>query len=400
MTVPTDGTFDPAVLMRRAQEETGLSDFGDPDFAEPLDIAAAALDTEAGLSATGRVGLSTALVDFLAARLRVEEWIARKPEILAETIAPPVVIAGLPRTGTTLLYRMLSVADDLTAPLHYEVRDPAPPLDWDFRADSDPRIAVAEAAIAGMNEAVPELVAIYPFEAVSPEEDIFLLEKSLRSTGLHAYARIPTYEAWFAAADKTPAYTYLDRTLRLLQWQRSLSTPVVGAGRWLLKSPDHLHSFDELLAVFPYAKVIQTHRDPVTTIPSICSFIRALHSLSREHPDPVGIGQAWSAMFAASMTQALAVRERYPDSFLDIWYDDTVNDPRAVAEQVFDFVGHPFDEPVWAEMQRWREANKREARPEHHYTLEEFGLTAQGIAASFAEYRETFILPRRSGATG
>jgi hypothetical protein len=393
MSAPTD-LFDPDALLARACEVTGLTDFGDEDFREPFAIATASLDREAGLSPSGRTLMSAQVSTYLTQRLGTFEWVRRHPEIAEEPLTAPIVVAGLPRTGTTMLYRMLSVADGLTAPLNYEVTSPAPPFDWDFQADSDPRPAAAEIAIAAMNAGAPELVSIYPFEARAPEEDIFLIKNSFRSTGLHAYARMPSYEDWFATADKGPAYDYLAVSLRLLQWQRRNTVPPVPPARWLLKTPDHLHSFGELIEAFPDAKVIQTHRDPVQTIPSICSFIRALHSLCRDDPDSLGIGRAWSEMFAASMTKALAVREKYPDHFLDIWYEDTVARPREVAEAVFDFVGMELTDAVWAEMERWRDANQREARPAHRYTLEEFGLSTPGIERLFADYRERFILPR------
>jgi hypothetical protein len=105
-------------------------------------------------------------------------------------------------------------------------------------------------------------------------------------------------------------------------------------------------------------------------------------------------------MFARSMTRAIAVRDRRPESFLDIWYRDTVANPRKVAEDVFRFIGLPLTEEAWAEMQSWREANKREARPSHDYTLAEFGLSPEGIAELFRAYRERFIIPEGVASKG
>jgi hypothetical protein len=388
--------FAPDELVAAATESTGLADFGEDDFREPLDVAARALDREARLSSEGRVAQWHGLVSSLTQRLLLEEWIRRHPEILDEQIAPPLVIVGLPRTGTTMLYRMLSVADGLTAPLHYEARRPTPPLDWDFRRESDGRVAEAEAAIAAMNAAAPELASIYPFEALAPEEDIFISAASFRTTSTQSSARVPSFEAWLAGADRVPLYRFLERNLQLLQWQHRRSDPSTIPARWLLKTPDHLHGLDALFEVWPEAQVIQTHRDPLKTIPSICSFIRTLHSLATHEVDANGIGDAWTSMFARSTRRAMAVRDAEPDRFLDIWYEDTVTSPRNVAGEVFTFVSRPLDEPVWAEMQRWRDANQREARPAHRYDLADFGLTEERIVEDFGEYRERFIVEPRA----
>jgi hypothetical protein len=385
--------LNPAALKRLARDATGLDDFGDDDFEEPLAIQARSLAEEAGLSEAGALGQQQRLVALLVQRLRLQAWLRREPAILDEEIAAPLVVVGLPRTGTTMLYRMLSVADGFVAPRHFEAAEPAPPLDWDFDAARDPRIARAEAAIAAMLAVSPEINAIYPFEALAPEESIYLVDPSLRSTAGPSLARVPTYHRWFMQADKAPAYRYLRRTLQLLQWQQLRLDSRLAPRRWLLKTPDHLHSLDALLAEFPGAGIIQTHRDPLRTIPSICSFIRALHALSTDEPDALAVGDAWCDMFAVSTERAMTVRRRHPAAFLDVHYEETVAEPHAVAERVFAFLGRELPEAVWQEMQRWREANRREARPAHDYHLADFGLTEARIRRQFAAYRRQFIEP-------
>lgn len=384
--------FDPARLIAAAQQQTGYSDFGDPAFREPLEILCRSLDTEAPLTVQGREAHADRLTGLLCDRLVIQEWVRRHPEILDVAITPPVVIAGLPRTGTTMLYRMLAAAENLAAPLFYEATQVAPGFDWDFTVAHDLRIPAGEARVAAMMEAMPELASIYPFEAEAPEESIFLYGPSFMTTSQQSSALIPSYNDWFATADKRSGYRYLKLTVQFLQWQRVRSGRWHEGQRWLLKTPDHLHGLEELIDIFPGVRVIQTHRDPIETIPSICSFIRVLHAPTVARDDAIDIGGAWSRMFADSMTRAIAVRERHPDSFLDIWYRDTVADPRKVAEAVFDFIGEPLTENGWNEMQRWRDANKREARPSHSYTLEEFGLSPADIAEKFREYRERFII--------
>lgn len=385
--------FDPQSLLATATAQSGLSDFGSDDFREPLSVVCASLDREAPLTPAGRAASRDRLIGDLKQRLLLQEWFRRHPDIAEEEIDAPLVIAGLPRTGTTLLYRMLSAARGIASPLHYEVAQPPPPFDWDFRTQTDTRIPAAEASVEAMMAALPELAAIYPFEAMAPEESLYLYGPSLRSTGQQSSALVPGYDRWFRGADKTPAYAYLRRALQCLQWQRRRGGRWRSGARWLLKTPDHLHGLDALFAVFPGAQIIQTHRDPVQTIPSICSFIRVLHSLTAARDDSQDIGAAWSAMFAASLDQVMQVRADRPDAFLDVWYRDTVADPRHVAETVFAFIGRSLTGGAWAEMQSWRDANKREDRPGHDYSPATFGLTEAGIKHQFAAYRERFIVP-------
>ncbi|MET0248209.1 MAG: sulfotransferase [Sphingobium sp.] len=385
--------FDPERLIAAAQQRTGLSDLGDPAFREPFDILCRSLDTEAPLSEAGREAHAERLTGLLADRLKLQHWVTCHPEIAQEVIDRPVVIAGLPRTGTTMLYRMLAAAPQLAAPLFYEATEVGPREDWDYSEANDARIPDARLRVEAMMQAMPELASIYPFEAEAPEESIFLYGPSFLTTSQQSSALVPSYDDWFATADKRPGYRYLKLVVQFLQWQRCRSGRWTQGQRWLLKTPDHLHGFQEMLDVFPDVKVIQTHRDPVETIPSICSFIHVLHEPTRARDDARDIGAAWSHMFAASMTRAIAVRDRNPASFLDIWYRDTVADPRKVAEDVFTFIDLSLTEEAWAEMQSWRDANKREARPSHSYTLEEFGLSGNVIVDLFAAYRERFIIP-------
>lgn len=392
------GLFDPQALLDEAGARTGLSDFGNVDFLEPLGILCRSLDTEAPLSASGRVAQRERLITSLVDRLTLHEWLRRYPDIREERIVAPVVIVGLPRTGTTMLYRMLAAAKGIAAPLFYEVTALSPAFDWDFDSSRDPRLAAAHERVAAMNAAMPELASIYPFEAEAPEESIFLYSRSFVSTHEQSNALVPGYDDWFAAADKRPAYRYLKLSLQFLQWQRRREGRWHDE-RWLLKTPDHLHGLDELLEILPDARIILTHRDPIETIPSICSFIRVLHKPTVARDDGRDIGAAWSAMFARSMGHVADVRARHPDRFVDVWYRDTVAEPRRVAEQVFAFIGEPLTEEGWSEMQRWRDANQREARPMHRYTLAEFGLSEEGIKAQFATYRSTYIAPVAMAAT-
>ncbi len=375
-------------LLKAAQDATGLHDFGDESFREPFEVLVKSLNEEANLNAVGRFTQYQRILNILCNRLRTEGWIARHPEILDEQITAPVVIIGLQRTGSTMFHRVLASDSRFYAPLWYEVRNPAPYMDW-TPTQTDQRIVEGEAEVAAMLEANPELAAIHPMDPHAPDEDIMLLEHSFYSTVPDAFCNVPTYGKWNDTHDNTPGYEYLKRQLQSLQWQKKQKGQQ--AERWLLKTPHHLHHVATLLRVFPDAKIIQTHRDPLQTIPSAASMNYNLWIMCADEPDPKVVGEQWAAKYARGMLHTMQTRQSNPDAFIDVWYKDTVANPMVPAQAVYDFIGMTFTEEARAAMEKWREENKREARPSHEYTLEQFGFSEEGLKEQFAEYRAQYL---------
>lgn len=374
-------------VLAAARAKAGLQDFGDDSFVPALQALLQSLAVDAQLSAAGRVGQFTRIVDLLVNRLRVEQWLRRHPAILHEPIAPPVVIVGLMRTGTTLLHRLMACDTRFYAPLWYETRYPAPTADYDF-SGADARIALAQEEVRQMLAASPDLASIHPLEACAADEDIMLLEHSFYSTVPESFAHLPGYARWLEQHDNTPGYHYLRRLLQFLQWQRQRGGQ--HAQRWLLKTPHHLHHLELLLEVFPGASVIQTHRDPLQTVPSLCSMNYALACMGSDSVDAHAIGRHWCDKFARSLQQALEVRARHPQQFIDVHYADTASDPIGTVQRIYAQLGLTLDQATQAVMQQWLQANRREDRAPHHYTLEQFGFTRAGLEQDFAAYRERF----------
>ena len=392
-------SLDAEQLLSSARTLTGLQDFGDESFREPFEVLLGTLVREADLNPAGRMAQHQRILDILVNRLRVEAYCKEFPQIADEAIVEPVVIVGLPRTGTTLLHRSLACDSRFLAPLFYELRCPAPPSRWNFRG-LDPRIEPARAEVEAMLRANPELAAIHPLDPLGADEDILLLEQSFYSTIPPAYAYVPSYERWLAEHDNLPGYRYLKKLLQFLQWQKKCKARQNGQNsgqkrqRWLLKAPHHLHYMDVLLKVFPDAKVLQTHRDPLETIPSITSFHFALWKLACDRPDPRRVAEQWGSKFARGMLHTLQVRQQYEDRFLDIWYKDTVAQPLAVIEEIYGFLGMALTQRARAAMEAWQHAHRRDHRAVHQYSLEQFGYTREGLEHDFAAYRERFILHR------
>jgi hypothetical protein len=325
--------------------------------------------------------------------LRVQAYLKRYPEIFDEEIVAPLVIVGLPRTGTTMLHRTIAADQRMYAPLWYEVRFPCPALDWDFTTQGDQRIADAKAEMQAMVDANPDLLAIHPMDAMGPDEDIMLLEQSFYSFMPQSSANVPSFDAWLEAQDHTPGYQYLKILLQFLQWQKKRTGGK--AERWTLKAPHHLHYMDLILKVFPDAKVVQSHRDPVETIPSLASLIAGVWVIYSDAVDLSEAGRQWARKFAHGMSHTMEVRKQYSDDrFLDLWFHDTVSQPLVEIHKVYDFLGIELTREAQVEMEQWQDFNQRELRPSHDYTLEQYGFTESGLQAQFREYRDRFIVSR------
>lgn len=375
-------------LLQEAQKITGLDNFGDESFREPFEVLVKSLNDEAELNAVGRYTQYQRILNLLCNRLRTEAWIEKYPEILDEEVLAPVVIIGLQRTGSTMFHRVLASDSRFFAPLWYEVRNPAPYMDWDFSAN-DQRMSEAKAEVAAMLEANPELASIHPMDPLAADEDIMLLEHSFYSTVPDAFCNVPSYGQWNDTHDNTPGYEYLKRLLQFLQWQKKKQGQQ--AERWLLKTPHHLHHIATLLRVFPDAKIIQTHRDPLQTIPSAASMNYNLWIMCSDNPDATVVGSQWAAKYARGMLHTMETRKARPDAFIDVWYKDTVSNPMVPAQAVYDFIGMEFTKEAKAAMEKWRAENKREDRPSHEYTLEQFGFSEAGLKEQFAAYRTEYL---------
>ncbi|MFK7895998.1 MAG: sulfotransferase [Myxococcota bacterium] len=374
-----------------AKANTGLDDFGEDAFREPLEVLLRSLREEAPLNEIGRMVLRGRVVESLETRLQTQDWIKRHPEILEEEIGAPIVVVGLMRTGTTMLHRIISRDPRNYAADWWETRFPAPHPNTDW-SKPDPRIPIAEAEVAAILEADPRQASIHPWNAQAPDEEIMLLEHSFLSHVPEAFVNIPTYRSWINEQDWTPAYVYLKKLLQSLQWQKRQRGDV--RERWVLKTPGHLGYLDTLFDVFPGARVIQTHRDPVETVPSAASMNHAMWALYSETEEANQAGAQWQERLAWGTLRAMESRTRYAeDRFADIWFRDAMKDPISEIERAYGIFGIEMTAAARAGMEQWRVDNPRDKRPPHEYTLSDYGLTEEGIKTAFGPYRKDFIEP-------
>ena len=375
--------LDEASLIAAARRESGLQEFVDESFREPLRRLLVSLNEEAELHPLGRMLLRQSLVRALVNRLRLEDLCGRHPEIPEQPVREPVFILGLQRTGTTLLHRLLTCEPALRPLLSWEALNPAPFPGVVTPGARDPRMRLAELAERGLRYLAPEFFAIHPVEAHAPEEDVLLLDLSFMSPTADATLRVPRYSAWLRDTDQRPAYRYLRRVIQLLLWQRP--------GRWLGKTPHHLENLDVLLDVFPDAKIIQTHRDPVRVVASFASMMAHGRAIFSAHVDPREVGAQLAEKAVRAVTHASSVRERAAaGSFHDVAYADLLADPLEEIRRIYDFLGLPLAPATEASMQGWIAANPQNRRGVHRYQLEDFGLDRQQLAPRFEPYRTRF----------
>lgn len=381
-------TLTPFALEPIAIEQSGgLKNFGDPSYRIALDKLCLALENEANLSDFGRQLLHHKLVELLVNRLHIENYFSQHPEIENELLAAPIVIVGLPRTGTTLLQRVLACDPNLYSMAWWESRYPVPFPGESLQAPND-RIERARGEVKVMVEAMPKLMAIHPMNADEADEEVMLMEHSFMAA-FNAYAHVPSYMDWLHAADETPAYDYLKRVLKFLQWQKRQRG--ITAKRWVLKAPHHLLRMKLLLKEFPGAQIIQTHRDPVDTIPSIASFIHTLWCIYGAAPDATKAGREWSDLMARAFHHTMDVRTMTPAPFMDVRFIDTVKKPAEVVQAIYRHTGMTLTAEAEKAMQVWLEANRRDNRAAHDYTPEQFGLSDEQLKRDFADYRARHI---------
>ena len=389
-------SLDPGELLARARRETGLEEFDDPSPIEPLEVLTRALSNEARLNAGGRYYWSARLLGILMTRLREREWFRRHPEILDEALSAPVIILGLTRTGTTLLHRLIASDERFSSAAFWEGRFPVP---TDDDLDGGKRIAAAKAEIDAMLAANPDLASIHPFDALGAEEDILILDQTLLSNTAETLACVPSYYEWLRKQDLRPAYRFWYRMLQMLQWQKQRRG--VRGERWVLKTPMHLGHVDRILELLPNATFVQTHRDPLTTIPSYASMIQGLWRGVSDESDSLEAARESSATLEHDLKRCLQVRDSLPPgTFIDVDFSDTVSDPIGVVERVYHEIGMPMTERARSQIGAYMKTHPREGRPTHTYTLEQFGFTEEEIRRRFQEYRARHIESARQDGAG
>ena len=372
-------------ILDQAKSETGLSYLGEPLFFEGLNKLIDSINNEANLNEIGIQAQPIRIQGLLSNRLRFEEDLKKFPEILDQEIIAPIVIVGLPRTGSTMTHRLLASDPNHTAMLWWEGRYPAL-LPGEKRGDIETRMELGKAEVDAVVAASPEALDIHPWDYKGADEEILLLEHNFLSTVPESFMALPSYSEWIEEQDHTLAYEDLKKFIQYLQWQN----PGREKKRWVLKSPHHLGFIDKMISVFPDAKIIQTHRDPIKTVPSFCSMCANLFEPLTTNFDKVFIGKHWSNKLTRALNHCMNISEQHPNNFLDLEFLNMIKDPIDEMKKIYEFIGESFGEKTEVAMEAWREENKHEMGA-HKYSLEEYDLTESQINDNFAKYQQKYI---------
>ncbi|QCQ90555.1 sulfotransferase family protein [Rhodococcus sp. SGAir0479] len=367
-------------LHASATRMTGLDDFGTDDYTEALGVLLDSYARDEQLTPFGSKISRVFLRGALVARLLSEAAWKQHPEHADVPIERPVFVTGLPRTGTTALHRLLTVD-----PGHQglemwltEMPQPRPPRDtW----ESDPVFQAIEQQFSKHHIEHPEFMGVHYMSAGEVEECWQLLRQTFKSVSYECLAHLPTYSAWLEKQDWTNAYARHKKNLQLIGLPDR-------DRRWVLKNPSHLFALDELMAVYPDALVIQTHRPPRTIVPSVCSLAeQATEGWSEKFRGQV-IGRSQLDLWARGLEDFTAARAKYdPAQFIDVDYTDFVGDPLGTVEKIYSHFSIPLTPEAHRAMEDMHaESRSGSRKPAHKYTLEEYGLTAEEVDERFGDY--------------
>jgi len=380
--------LDESTLLSTAMKKTGLTDFGDDRFREPLRVLVAALEREARLNPLGRVLIRQMLLQLLTTRLLVQDLVIRHPEILELPVPSPIVILGLPRTGTTHLHNLMSCDPCLRSLPYWESRQPVPPAEMQpTPGQPDPRIKRCQQSLRLLTYVMPLYPLMHEMAYDLPQEEIQLLAVDFSTMLFEWISHVPGYHDWYRAHDQTPAYRYLRKLLQVLQWLR-------GGSRWVLKSPQHLEQIRQLLGVFPDAKIVQTHRDPVAVTASLCTMLAYVARMQTEHVDLIEVGRYWSARVEDLLRASVRDRSLVPDDqVLDVRFHEFMADDGNMVKRVYEFAEQPMTEEVQRAVHSFMAANPRGRLGRIEYHLEDFGLDPRERRQALRFYQERFDVP-------
>lgn len=395
-----DLVLEPEVLCTTASERTGLDTWGDPGFRERLEVLCDALaDTDP--SAYGRGITWEQLVGMLANRLLLEDLVERHPEIETVPVDEPIVVAGLPRTGTTHLHNLLSADPSLRHLPYWESLEPVPPLAEQAAVDAgeveaggadDPRRGRCEAGLGLLDVAMPHFERMHEMTVDHAHEEIQLLALDVAGMLFETTDLLPAWRDRHRATDQTASYGYLRRVLQVLTWLRPGPGGVEGT-RWVLKSPQHLEQLGPLLATFPDATVVLTHRDPVAVTTSMTTMVTYSARMRSDHPDVAAIARYWADRIALLLDAVTADRHLVPDEqSIDVRFDDFMADEAGVVAQIYELAGQPLDAAAERGMHTFLEQHPRGRLGTVAYDLEALGLRADEVADRNLTYAQRFAV--------
>ena len=370
-------------LVAASVEATGLDDFGPGAWRDGLEVLVDALEREAGLNDLGAAIFEDRIGNTLRQRLQAHDWFARHPEILDQPVEGPVIVVGLPRTGTTALSNLLACDPATRRPHVWESAAPCPPPDA-ASVDDDVRIGQTQAGIDMLHELKPIMRIIHDDEATGVAEDLDLLAMSFRAYQHLGMARIPSYRRWWSGADLADAYVLHRRMIQLLGWR-------CPPHRWHLRNPPDLFCLEVVVRVLPGARFVWCHRDPAEVMASVCELVAEVRDLASDRVDRREVGASrWTTGRRRSIGPWRARAELGEERFVDLWHHEIVDDPPGALATVYERLGWELTAAADAGASAWSTAHGRTVHGEHRPDLGDYGLAPGEVRDRLAAYCERF----------
>jgi len=386
-------------LLAEARVRAGVDDapgvWGDDDFLEPLEIFVRSVEDEAGLHIVGRWRVREVILRALENRLRIHAYVTGDPGVTSEAIVAPIIVTGSPRAGTSVMHELLALLPGTRAPLAWEYWWPAPPPrpGDDGLTSDDPRIPLADRDVRLSAALNPSFDGMHTQGARVPREDPSAMLMSFRSDVLSAHYPTPSYARWLAQCDMRPAYEYHRLVLQLLQRHHPQRT-------WVVKAPGHLANLPLVLEMYPDARIVICHRDPLAMISSVTSLTATLrwghaasvdfHALARENMDQ--FGRNLDAVLAQRVNGALT-----DEQVVDVRFDEFVADQAGTVERIAEHFGIPAGDDIAASVRAHLAPKPAAKSGGHIHSIDDLGIDAAAEARRFRPYMQHFgITPELS----
>ncbi len=371
-----------ADIIQSARETAGIEAFDSESYREGLGITVDAVTANKHITRAGEAFLHQMFVGMLANRLKVADYARRHPEIVHGTISRPVIVMGLPRTGTTLTTQLLSSDPGRRSLLRWEVAHPIPPPKT-ATLKTDPRCLTMKAEDAKLLQAGHPSAHIQYEAPDGPTECIWVLSHDFKSLLVETFLASPDYASWILNSNLESAYSYHRLFLQVLQSK--------APGVWSLKLPSHSLAIRVVFETYPDARVIWCHRDPFKSTASLCSLVVNVHNMILDGPDFEHLIRTYPKQLAEHVRRPMALQdELQKDPFYHLFYGDMMRDPIGEMRKLYAWLGDAFAPEAEAGMRAWLDANPQGKFGKHSYDLEKFGLSKAHLAPYFEDYLRRF----------
>lgn len=388
--IATSLEFNVDAFLTAASESCGLDNYGSEEYLEPLGVVCESITKESNFNSLGRITTHSHIMAALIARLRVEDFYNQHPEIEENEIVAPIIIAGLPRSGTTHLQNLIAADTNLRHLPWWEAIEPIPSKEeW---GTTEGRIERAKAGIKQRDILMPHFDRMHEMTWDHAHEEIALLLIAGSTIQYDTMGVLPSWREYYKSQDQTPYYMYMKRILKVLSSLRSDNNGDNDNRRWILKSPQHLEQFKPLNNAFPDATVLITHRDPLSVIASMATMLCYAARLAYDAPiDVEHIGKWWKEILKDLLLQCMEDRDIFPESrSMDIFFHEFMADDVATVKRAYELAGQEWDESVEDNIANYMNAHPRGRHGRVIYDLADFNINPNELRDELMPYIEHF----------